>query len=293
MTKLRLNKPLYLNSMPSSDQITESLAILIMGPPGGGKTTLGLQFPGVGVLNCDRNLAGPVRYLKSKGLYTPFKYETISAYDDDSDPPHKSGEIVDIKFAWDRCREITRRFIKDPDIKVIMLDTLTYIDQALYSHACRVQNVTELGGFQWQPYKRELHTWIAEVKSSGKLLLVNCHERPIFKPLGQGVKSMDVVDKYEPTISTNISSYFGYFFSDMWRCSLQDQGAGIMKCILQTHPNKMMDLKNSLLMEKQITGDYATLKPHIDKGLALLAQQVSARPSTAPAPVTPGKTTTK
>ena len=247
--------------MTSSDVLkSTSLALLLMGPPGGGKTTFMLQFPDLYVLDCDRNLAGPIRYLKSIGKYKPFWYDTISQYESDctdSFGEHKAGDAVDIKFGWQRLRQLASAALKDPNIHNIGLDTLTWCDTALYMHVCRTQNKKELGSFDWQPYKRELHTFISEVKSSGKNLIVNCHEKIEYDVAGH-------VTDYLPTVSTNISSYFGYFFSDMWRCTLEPLGNKLFAKV-ETHPTATKHLKNSLLCGQTIEASYEAVAKFLSK----------------------------
>ena len=45
-------------STPEKNKPREPKSILLIGPPGSGKTTLALQFPKVCVMDCDRNLDG-------------------------------------------------------------------------------------------------------------------------------------------------------------------------------------------------------------------------------------------
>src|ERR1017187_1396697 len=246
--------------MTSSITINESLAILLMGPPGGGKTTFMLQFPGLYVLNCDRNLAGAIRYLKSVGRYKPFQYDTISQYEKDATDlgAHKPGEMVDISWGWERMRKLTKIVLADPTIQTIGLDTLTWCDTALYMHTCRTQCKKELAAFDWNPYKRELHGFLSECKAAGKTVIVNCHEKIEYDVAGN-------VTDYLPTVSTNISSYFGYYFSDIWRCSVEDSGGGKLIYKVETHPTATRHLKNSLLCGKTIEPTYESVAKLLTK----------------------------
>ena len=242
-----------------------------MGPPGGGKTTLMLQFPNLYVLNCDRNLAGPIRYLQQIGKFKPFKYDTISQYEEDCTDKfgdHKAGDLVDISIGWARLRSLASIAIKDPTIQTIGLDTLTWCDNALYAHTARVQGLKELEGFHWAPYKRELHAFLAECKSSGKTVIVNCHEKIEYDKKGN-------VEKYNPSISTGISAYFGYYFSDIWRCTLEDQGGGKLKAKVSTHPTAVSDLKNSILCGKELEATYEAVSKFLTSGQNVTAQTPS------------------
>src|SRR5437667_7387442 len=73
-------------SSPQTPKSPSPLKILIMGPPGSRKTTLGLQFPDVHVLDCDNNLDGPERWLRSNGHATlSYTHDSIR-YDDEGKP---------------------------------------------------------------------------------------------------------------------------------------------------------------------------------------------------------------
>jgi len=239
--------------MKTSDPnlLLQPQAILLMGPPGGGKTTFMLQWPNLWVADCDRNLAGPMRYLQSIGRYKPFKYDVIPVNDD--------GTQVPLNLAWQRLRTLTKAALADSTVQVVGLDTLTYCDQALYAHTCRVQGLSDLEGFHWSPYKRELHAFLSECRASGKTVIVACHEKIEYDKKGN-------VEKYIPSISTGISNYFGYYFTDIWRCTLEDQGGKVgLRSKLVTHPTAVSDLKNSLLFGKgDLEATYEAVRPFIE-----------------------------
>jgi hypothetical protein len=208
------------------------------------------------------------------GKYHPFNFDTISQYEEDCTDAtgiHKAGDMVDIRWGWQRLRDLSKAAIANPAIKTIGLDTLTWCDNALYSHCCRVQNLKELEGFHWAPYKRELHQFLAECKASGKTVIVVCHEKPEYDKKGN-------IEKYVPSISTGISTYFGYYFSDIWRCTLEDQG-GVrgLKAKVATHPTAISDLKNSLLCGRELEATYEAVAKYL-----VTKPTVTAQPTVDP-----------
>jgi len=225
--------------MKTSDPslLLKGLSILLIGPPGGGKTPLALQFPNPGVIDCDGNLSGPMRWLMKQGLYKPFKFAKASQKED--------GSPIELPLVWQNIKDRTDELLKDTEIDTILLDSLTYCDSAIYEHTCRTQGLKELSGFNWQPYKRELHNYISKVRASGKTLIITCHEKIEYDSKGN-------IEKYIPSISTGIAAYFGYFFSDIWRCTLEDSGGGVIQQKVRTAGTAQFDAKNSLLFGKEL-----------------------------------------
>ncbi len=244
--------------------------ILLIGPPGSGKTPLALQFPSVGLIDCDANVAGPMRWLMSKGRYSPFKFQR-------ADRTMDKDELVTLPWVWENIKKIGTFFEKDQEVSTIVLDSLTYCDTALYAHCCRTQSVQELSGFQWAAYKRELHSFLASCKAAGKTTIVTCHEKIEYDKKGN-------IEKYVPSISTGIAAYFGYYFSDIWRCTLEDPGAGKPHQMhVRTASTQLYDAKNSLLFGKELVDPtWQTIHEAINKNLGAGSPSptVTAAPST-------------
>lgn len=239
--------------MKTSDNslLQQAQAILLMGPPGSGKTTFALKWPGLYVVDADQNLAGPLRYLNSKGKFTPFKYDIVAL--DDANQP------VEAHLQWPRLKSCVEAAIKDPTVLTLFIDSLTHVDRIVYAYACKTQNVKELEFQQWNMFKNELYRFIMNIRSKGKTLIMSCHENIEYDKKGQ-------VEKYVPTLSTNLKNYFGYIFTDVWRCTLKPVGGGKIEGVVSTHPTALSDLKNSLLFDKgEIAADYDIVRTAIDK----------------------------
>lgn len=225
-------------------------AILLMGPPGGGKTTFALQWPNMWIADCDRNLAGPMRYLQSKGIPVTAQRSDIQ-FDDDGKP-------VAIEDQWERLIAETKIAIDNKDIQTLFVDSLTHIDRILYAHCCKKQKVVELEFQQWNMFKNLLYRYIVGVRDSGRTIILSCHEQIEYDKKGQ-------IEKFIPTISTNLKNYFAYIFTDAWRCTLEPIGAGQVKSFIYTHPTKVSDLKNSLLLGEKIEANYVAVSAAIKK----------------------------
>jgi len=236
----------------TSDALVDNtMSLLLMGPPGGGKTTFALQWPGLWVADCDQNLSGPLRYLKQKGQLPTFSYDRIAF--DDNDAPLES-----FSKQWERLEAKTKEAQRTSSVRTIFIDSLTHVDRILYQHCCEKQGVKELEWQQWNMYKNALYKFIMSIRASGKTLLVACHEKIEYDKKGQ-------VEKYTPVVSTNLKDYFSYMFTDVWRCTLIDAGGGRLRATVTTHPTQVSDLKNSLLLGKEIEATYSAVQLALDK----------------------------
>lgn len=239
--------------MKTSDNsiLTSTISALLIGPPGGGKTTFALQWPGVWVADCDQNLAGPTRLLKTQNIYKPYFLDLI-AYDDDNNV------ITDLAKQWDRLLRKTDEAIKSPEVKTLFLDSLTHIDRILYAWCCVKLNVKDLEWNQFNLFKNTLYRYIMAVRASGKNLLVACHEKIEYDAKGN-------VKKYVPVLSTNLAQYFGYMFTDIWRFLIVDQGANKFEAMMYTLPTTTSDLKNSLQLPAKLKARYSEVETYITK----------------------------
>jgi len=222
------------------DDITnEPLAVLLIGPPGSGKTTYALQFPDVWVADCDNNLAGPVRYLKSVGKFKPFKADSIQ-FDDDGKP-------ITPAQSWERLVTKTQEALKSPDIKTIIIDSLTHVDRILLVWCMEKLRKATPEFDVWNMFKLRLYDYLVKIRSGGKSVIVICHEKIEYDKNGS-------IDKFVPAVSTNLKDYFGYLFTDVWRSELHLVG-GKYEHNIRVTPTALHDLKNSLLLTNTINSE--------------------------------------
>ena len=218
------------------------MSILLTGPPGGGKTTFALQWPGLWVADCDGNLDGPVRWLQKKSLFTPFKFDAIAKND--------KGTPLLTNEQWPLLKQRTVLACADDTIQTIFIDSLTHIDRILQDWILVSQKTNDMSFPQWNAFRSELYKYLAAIKSSGKTVIVACHEKIEY---GSDFK----LEKYVPAVSTNLKDYFGYLFTDVWRCEIRPAGAGSVEAHIRVLPTQYSDLKNSiLLVDKQIKATY-------------------------------------
>ncbi len=224
-----------------------------MGPPGCRKTTLGLQFPDVLVLDCDRNLSGPETYIRKHNPSFAYAYNPIR-YD-------SNGVMRDIEDCYDvLCGELTT-IHKDPNsykaIQTVFTDSLSHVNEFVIRHVLKLQNKTkrvfEMEQRDWNPFKSFSYIFlVARLEQTNKNILCSCHESKLYEkdPKDQSAK---IIVGTEPLYQGAVGDMIGGFFTDVWRLDLSPASAGRLKWVLQTQrTNKCEHLKNSLDMPPEI-----------------------------------------
>jgi hypothetical protein len=214
-----------------TEPTTTPYSILLIGPPGGRKTTLALQFPQVGYINLDLNESGPTRKLKELGLLKPFCMWTITIDDDGAPVP------PDQRFA--RFDKALTEATTHSAVNTVVLDSLTTLDDVIYTQVKKQMARKDILELQdWRLFRQYLVGTINSLRNSGKNIIMICHEEIVTDKQGN-------VDAYIPAISTKVRDYFGGFFTDMWRSEVRPAAGGKEKQILRTVSTTRSELKNA------------------------------------------------
>lgn len=170
--------------MKKTTNYTQPTSIIALGAPGTGKTTLVLQFPKPFVLDCDKNQAGPLRWLKEHGKPTDDIYYG-SPYEDDA------GATLPREKWYARSAELLTEACGSPDIETVIIDSLTsFVDIALVE-VLRQQG-RKLGSFSldnksskpfddqmqiqdWGFFFSLLKQFIFRLKATGKTIIFTGH----------------------------------------------------------------------------------------------------------------------
>jgi len=166
----------YLASKPAG-------AILLLGSPGVGKTTLATQLPRPGLIELDNNIRGPLKTIVEQKLKTAIKF----------DVPHidASGKTVPRQQRWKAFAASAATFVADPSIDTIVVDSLTLWQQYLEDEVRLQQGrkmadnvktfVDEPLAIQdWRPFAGLAKECIIMLKSTGKRIVFIGHidDRP-------------------------------------------------------------------------------------------------------------------
>ena len=235
-------KNLEINTkMKSSSEYHPNLSfgLLLMGPPKSGKTAFSLQFPKPFIADCDNNLSGPAEFLKSKNIN--FLYETINIKDDGTErPPDRR---------WEYLTEVVRAAIASDQVDTIILDSLSTMTDYLVEHIMRKEGISQMRIQDWQPFQYMMKRLITFIRSSGKKMIVTCHETV-------ELDELDKVHKYFVHVPTRMRDNFGGFFSDVWRVETEKIGQDYIFQI-RTKPSVRFALGTSILkMPVTIKADF-------------------------------------
>lgn len=226
-------------------------SILLRGAPGAHKTTLALQFPGVCILDCDENMAAPEAYIRNV-LKKPIEYKYVRCRYDDKGVPLKKEDL------WPRYVAGFNEAVADPDVRTIVTDSLTGLDQMLLRYVMDkqgLQDAAKLERQHWIPFRMAMQELSLRMRQTGKINVVCAHENSTTNKAGE-------VIKYDTALTTKLRENFGWIFTDIWFLRPQPPLAGkVRSSIIETSPSGGLrpDLKNSFLMPPEVTEDWATL----------------------------------
>lgn len=238
-----------MQTLSEAVQKDQNFCLLLVGPPGTGKTSFGLQWPGLWIADCDRNLAGPARRYTSEQV-SDIKVSSIKTDD--------KGELVAPHKQWTRLKQETYKAIKDDTRKTLMIDSLTLMNEMIIQHTLDEKKKTELSQNDYGPFRRELLGYLEILRSQPKPVIVTAHENIERNREGN-------VLKFSVVITTRVRDYIGAYFSDVWRCFKVAAPNGKEDFKVRTTSDGYSDLKCTLDLPGMFVPDYKLIASAFEK----------------------------
>lgn len=223
--------------MPTIDQYSATqdfIRVILQGPPKSGKTVLACQFPRVHVIDLDVNLGGTLRYLRAHNLPLPVSFDSIDRDDD--------GKEVPMTNRFERVDQCLDRASKNPDIDTIVLDSATMFADIVIAQVLKTQNVKKMSKQEWGFFFTLGKEVMFNIVQMRKHIVLTAHEKINKDPNGA------VVFPYEINWPGQMGMIMGAFFTDIWRCEVQEVPLGLKseyKWNVRTMPNAQYKLGNS------------------------------------------------
>jgi hypothetical protein len=218
----------------------DKLRLLLQGPSGAGKTTLGCQFPKPYIVDIDINLGGSLRFLKEKGLQLPVGFDVLD-YD-------KEGKQVPMNLRYQRLNKCLLAAQSNDSIDTIVIDSATTLSDIMIAEVLRQQGKSAITDYKdgrqfWGFFANAGRQFMATLSAMRKHIVLIAHERIDRDPSGAVVYPVKIA--WPGQVGQNI----GIFFTNVWRAEVQAVPSGMQtnyKWQIRTMPEYKFELKNSL-----------------------------------------------
>lgn len=253
--------------MKTSEQLPPNpfIALLLVGEPKTGKTTIEMAFPKPFILDVDHNLDGPRRRAGNKKFF----------YDDPA--LDKDGKELELKFRWNRAMDLLKEAYASPDIETICIDSLSGLGDYLVEHILWQVRMSE-GKTIDRPRIQDYYS-VKDLLGKLAIFLRACSlKKHIIVAAHQKADKDDATNatRYSLNIPGQQAQNWGAYFTDVWATTATDIG-GNTKYEIRTKPTGFhVSLGTSLPMESRI--DVTNKSP--DEIWAMLSPKLSVLNST-------------
>lgn len=220
----------------SSYSANDQLRLLLQGPSGCGKTDLVCNFPGVYIIDIDKNLGGVIRRRAKAGLSLPVGYDVLD-YDD-------KGVAVPVAQRYARLDKCLLEAQANLAVQTIVLDSATTLVDVMIAEVLRQQSKTEMTKREWGFMAILGKKLMATFSAMRKHVVLIIHEKTEKNSEGSVVYPIKV------GWPGQVGDDMGKYFTNVWRCENSQVPTGTSgmttKYTVRTTPNGMYSLKNTL-----------------------------------------------
>ena len=247
----------------TSYDLKKGFSLLIQGAPKTGKTSLALQFPRPWIADCDNNLSGVIRRLRTNGDKCDFAYDTIDVKEDGTERP--------LADRYSFLAQAAKAAAADPNIDTMIFDGVSKIDSYIIAEVGKQNPIVDKrqrkeGEMTLQDWGVHLFMWrnfVTRVLAVPKITIFTAHEEASDRPDLQGLL-ISVQGK-------KVQSQLQGMFSDVWRCEVEDKvtntGREYSWFVRAMQTPSLQGLGNSLGLPDRFKMDWNTIKAALAKGV--------------------------
>ena len=240
------------------------LRLVLQGPPGTGKTVKACQFPGSAIVNLDRNLGGPIRFMQEHNLTLPVGFVEVDTDD--------NGQPVPLNLRYQRMSSEVGKLAADNSIGTIVIDSASNLAPLLQQEVLRQQGKTKIEDFKdgrqfWGFFYTAGMQLMSQLTQIRKHVVLIAHE------------VLDKDEKGNPIYPVKVNwpgrlgEIIGVFFTDVWRCEVDTEitGKGTMwKFKVRTMPDARYVLKNSMGLPPVFEFDWKIIEEKLKRTIVNL-----------------------
>lgn len=243
----------------SDFKLDESMAVLLIGESGTGKTNVCMEFDRPYFIDFgDANLPSAVMRHPGKEFY----WDRVDQDD--------SGKPVPPADRWKRGMELLTKNGPDPKCGAIVDDCLSGMQSVLCDHILNLGSQAEkpltVGGVKvmtmtlWTPFKDLLRARIIQARSYGKPYIMTCHIKP-------EKNEVTGVLEYGPLLSGQLKDNLASLFTDYWSTQVDPNADKAkypngVRYYVQTVPTNRFALKCSCGLPGQFEFTWAAWQQH-------------------------------
>ena len=225
----------------SFESLTLPLCVLIKGRAGTGKTSLAVKLGTMKKPNGNRRKCALINFDMNLECLSRIPKDRVDNVVIINPYVDKAGKRLELKRVWDNFVDILKEVFADPEIDVIVADSIMFIEDALKA---KVLNGAErkLSFDDWDKVRiawKWLGDYVIQAKNRDKSFVLIAHEQDILNDEGNLVK-------LTLAMSGQMKDLFEAYFANVWRCTVESRLGKPIRYIVSGVPTPMVTAKISV-----------------------------------------------